>query len=72
MMPCDAFWAPITASRYLLSFVNGNDDLFRSGMIDTELCDRLERVGGETRLHLLASISKKDEYVPESADKDNL
>mmetsp|Transcript_1272 Transcript_1272/g.2703 ORF Transcript_1272/g.2703 Transcript_1272/m.2703 type:complete len:338 (-) Transcript_1272:179-1192(-) len=76
MMPRNAFWAPITASRYLSLFnVNGSDDFFSSDMTDEELYDRLGHVGnvgGETGLRLLAAFSKKDEYVPTSVEKDVL
>lgn len=76
MMPRSSFWAPITASRYIDLFdVNGEDDFFSSDLTDKELRERLGHVGSvgrETGLHLLAAFSKKDEYVPESVDKDVL
>ena len=74
MMPRSAFWAPITASRYLSLFdVNGDDDFFSSDLTDEELVDRLGHVGKCTHgLQLMAAFSKKDEYVPESVDKDVL
>lgn len=76
MMPRSAFWAPITASRYLSLFdINGDDDFFSSDMTDEELYDRLGHVGEAGRrsgLRLLAAYSKKDEYVPESVDRDLL
>ena len=76
MMPRSAFWAPITASRYLSLFdLNGEDDFFSSDLSDDELYDRLGHVGDvgrETGLHLLAAYSKKDEYVPDSVNKDVL
>ena len=75
MMPRSAFWAPITASRYLSLFdVNGDDDFFSSDLTDEELVDRLGHVGKccTHGLQLIAAFSKKDEYVPESVDKDIL
>ena len=76
MMPRSAFWAPITASRYLSLFsLNGDDDFFSSDLTDEELYDRLGHVGDvgkETGLHLLAAFSKKDEYVPPAVDRDVL
>ena len=73
MMPRSVFWAPITASRYLSLFdVNGDDDFFSSDLTDEELVDRLGHVGKCTGLQLMAAFSKKDEYVPESVDKDIL
>ncbi|KAL7531438.1 hypothetical protein ACHAXR_004043 [Thalassiosira sp. AJA248-18] len=76
MMPRSAFWAPITASRYLSLFdVDGDDDFFSSDLTDEQLSDRLGHVGNigrETGLNLLAAFSKKDEYVPQIVDKDVL
>jgi len=76
MMPRSAFWAPITASRYLSLFdVGGDDDFFSSDFTDEELGERLGHVGivgRETGLHLVAAFSKKDEYVPENIEKDVL
>lgn len=76
MMPRSAFWAPITASRYLSLFSkNGDDDFFSSDLTDDELYDRLGHVGNvgrESGLQLLAAFSKKDEYVPTSVERDVL
>ncbi|KAL9186267.1 hypothetical protein ACHAXT_005505 [Thalassiosira profunda] len=83
MMPRSAFWAPITASRYLSLFdvrsatglPGGEDDFFSSDLTDEELQGRLGhvgKIGTETGLHLLAAFSKKDEYVPDSVDTDLL
>ncbi len=76
MMPRSAFWAPITALRYLSLFdVNGDDDFFSSDLTDVELHDRLGHVGKlgrETGLRALVAFSKRDEYVPESVDTDSL
>jgi hypothetical protein len=60
MMPRSAFWAPITASRYLSLFDVDGDDFFSSDLT------------GDTGLHLLVAYSKKDEYVPENVNKDVL
>lgn len=83
MMPRSAFWAPITALRYLALFdvriaaglPGGEDDFFSSDLTDEELQERLGhvgKIGAETGLHLLAAFSKEDEYVPESVDRDLL
>lgn len=64
MMPREAFWAPITAQRYLdLHERGGMDDYFSSDYTDQELYDRLGHVGTTTRRCLVA-FSGKDEYVP--------
>ena len=73
MMPRSAFWAPITASRYLsLLDVNGEDDFFSSDLTDEQLCERLGHVGRKKELDLIAVYSGKDEYVPSFVDKDVL
>lgn len=76
MMPRSAFWAPITASRYLSLFdVDGDDDFFSSDLTGEDLHDRLghvDEIGRETGLHLLVAYSKNDEYVPENINKDVL
>lgn len=76
MMPRSAFWAPITASRYLSLFgKDGDDDFFSSDLTDEQLQDRLGHVGSagrETGLRLLAAFSKMDEYVPENVERDVL
>ncbi len=76
MMPRSAFWAPVTASRYLSLFdVDGDDDFFSSDLTGEELHVRLGHVGEigrETGLRVLVAYSKKDEYVPENVNKDVL
>lgn len=78
MMPRDAFWAPITASRYISLFdLGGDDDFFSSDLSDSELSSRLGhigRIGVESGLRLLAAFSGRDEYVPQHVidDYDNL
>lgn len=76
MMPRSAFWAPITASRYLSLFdVDGDDDFFSSDLSDDDLHDRLghaQNLGRKSGLRILVAFSKKDEYVPERVDKDAL
>jgi len=78
MMPRTAFWAPITASRYVSLFdIGGSDDYFSSDFTNDELAKRLGHVGDVGRressgLRLLAAFSKKDEYVPESVERDVL
>jgi len=76
MMPRSAFWAPITASRYVSLFdIGGDDDYFSSDFTNEELAERLGHVGDvgkESGLRLLAAFSKKDEYVPESVERDVL
>ena len=73
MMPRSAFWAPITASRYLsLLDVNGEDDFFSSDLTDEQLCERLGHVGQKEELDLIAVSSGKDEYVPSFVDKEVL
>ena len=76
-MPRTAFWAPITAYRYLSLFgVGGDDDFFSSDFTDKELGERLGHVGEIGRengsLDVLVAFSKKDEYVPDSVEKDAL
>ena len=74
MMPRSAFWAPITASRYLsLLDVNGEDDFFTYDLTDEQLRERLGHVSQRgRRLDLIAVYSGKDEYVPSFVDKDIL
>jgi len=76
MMPRSAFWAPITAYRYLSLFdTNGDDDYFSSDLSDVELHQRLGHVGKlgrTTGMHVLVAFSKQDEYVPKNIDKDYL
>ena len=75
MMPRSAFWAPVTASRYLSLFDVDGDDFFSSDLTGEELHSWLGHVGDigrDTGLHLLVAYSKKDEYVPENVNKDVL
>jgi hypothetical protein len=75
MMPRSAFWAPITAQRYLdLSEKGGADDYFSSDYTDEELAERLQHVGtsathNNNDLKVLVAFSGADEYVPSHIDK---
>jgi len=74
MMPRDAFWAPITASRYISLFdLGGDDDFFSSDLTQSQLSSRLGHIGRngvESGLSLLAAFSGRDEYVPEHVIND--
>jgi hypothetical protein len=76
MMPRDAFWAPITAQRYLdLNARGGTDDFFSSDYTDEELRSRLAHVGSNrhgARLKVLVAYSGKDEYIPADLDTEEL
>lgn len=76
MMPRSAFWAPITAARFLsLQDFGGDDDFFSSDLSDEEMTERLGHVGAWGRGHsghLLAAYSGADEYVPDHVDRDKL
>ena len=76
MMPRSAFWAPITAARFLsLQDFGGSDDFFSSDLTDRQLSDRLGHVGRWGADHdgfLLAAFSGADEYVPDHVEKDAL
>ncbi|GAX28541.1 hypothetical protein FisN_12Hh091 [Fistulifera solaris] len=87
MMPRDAFWAPITAERYLdLQERGGKDDYFSSDYSPEELMERLQHVGlfGERqredetsdlssrRFRCCVAYSGSDEYVPDHVDKAGL
>jgi len=76
MMPRSAFWAPITASRFLsLQDVGGDDDFFSSDLNREEMEDKLGhigKVGEEYGLNVLVAYSGDDEYVPEFVDKEQL
>jgi len=70
MMPRSAFWAPITAQRLLdLQGMDGRDDFFSSDLSDAQLKERLSHVGDSANRRVLVQFSGKDEYVPESVDK---
>uniref|UniRef100_A0A7R9WYK8 DUF1749-domain-containing protein n=1 Tax=Craspedostauros australis TaxID=1486917 RepID=A0A7R9WYK8_9STRA len=69
MMPRAAFWAPITAQRFLdLHEIGGRDDYFSSDFTDDQLADRLGHVGKLSNLRLLVAFSGADEYVAKHAD----
>jgi pimeloyl-ACP methyl ester carboxylesterase len=79
MMPRNAFWAPITARRFLDLFeVGGMDDYFSSDFTDAELHQRLHHVSLLSPLQqqpprrVLVACSGKDEYVPSSVDGQQL
>jgi pimeloyl-ACP methyl ester carboxylesterase len=80
MMPREAFWAPITAERYLdLHERGGKDDYFSSDYSAEELIERLQHVSafGERtddtsdsrRFQCCVAYSGADEYVPDHVDK---
>ena len=72
MMPRSAFWAPITAQRFLdLNEKGGTDDYFSSDYTDDELAARLQQVGAHQQngLQVLVACSGADEYVPSHVDK---
>jgi len=73
MMPRSAFWAPITASRFLaLQDVGGEDDYFSSDFSDEQLGLRLRHMGqrgDQNGMKTLVSFSGEDEYVPATVDK---
>lgn len=70
MMPRSAFWAPITAQRFLdLQGMEGRDDFFSSDLTDEQLRERLAHVGDFADRRVLVQFSGKDEYVPPSVDK---
>merc|ERR1712232_501940 len=71
MMPREAFWAPITAKRYLdLHEKGGADDFFSSDWSDQELVDRLGHMSSSvtTDRHVVIAFSGSDEYVPKELD----
>jgi hypothetical protein len=76
MMPRSAFWAPITAARFLsLQEFGGEDDFFSSDYTDEEMSIRLQHVGqrgSSTGLKVLVCFSGEDEYVPAGIDKKDL
>jgi hypothetical protein len=68
MMPRSAFWAPITAKRFLdLQDFDGADDFFSSDLANDELIERLGHVGKssccETLKTVLVAFSGEDEFV---------
>lgn len=75
MMPRDAFWAPITAKRFLdLQDKGGADDFFSSDWTDVELLERLGHMSarGEEQFQVLVAFSGADEYVAKHVDSKNL
>lgn len=73
MMPRSAFWAPITASRFLdLQEFGGSDDYFSSDFADQELVERLKHVGQLSDRRVLVAFSGADEYVPQTIDTTRL
>lgn len=76
MMPRNAFWAPITAARFLsLQDIGGDDDFFSSDLSDEDLRLRLGHIGqlaDENGLMTLVAFSGQDEYVPDGVDKNQL
>mmetsp|Transcript_19826 Transcript_19826/g.25528 ORF Transcript_19826/g.25528 Transcript_19826/m.25528 type:complete len:316 (+) Transcript_19826:104-1051(+) len=74
-MPRSAFWAPITARRFLdLQERGGTDDYFSSSYSDDELQQRIghcviDKAGdGTCQRHGLIAYSAAEEYVPEHVD----
>lgn len=74
MMPRSAFWAPITAQRFVdLNAKGGKDDFFSSDFDDIELAERLRHVGKARRgLKVVVAFSGADEFVPPNIDKEIL
>lgn len=74
MMPRSAFWAPITAKRFLdLQDRLGADDFFSSDLSDEELVERLGHVGQCHSLQaVLVAFSGADEYVAQHVDTERL
>jgi pimeloyl-ACP methyl ester carboxylesterase len=81
MMPRNAFWAPITARRFLDLFeVGGTDDYFSFDFTNAELHQRLHHVGRVASPTLqrrrprrvLVACSGSDEYVPAFVDSQQL
>ncbi len=67
-MPRNAFWAPITAKRFLdLHERGGADDYFSSDLSDEELIERLGHIGPLVKSALVV-FSGSDEYVPSTVD----
>lgn len=68
-MPRSAFWAPITAQRFVdLQSVGGRDDYFSSDYTDAQLEDRLKCAGKWPALHMLVAFSGSDEYIVPNLD----
>ena len=69
-MPRAAFWAPITAQRFLdLQAVGGTDDYFSSDYTEPQLAERLQAAGEYwPDLHMLVAFSGADEYLKPGLD----
>jgi pimeloyl-ACP methyl ester carboxylesterase len=75
LMPRSAFWAPITAQRFLdLHERGGADDFFSSDYSDAELADRLGHIGAASSYlrTCLVAFSGADEFVPDTVDSHEL
>ena len=71
-LPRSAFWAPMTAQRYLdLLDVGGADDFFSADLGDDDLRSRFENFRGRN-VNALVCYSGADEYAPPSVDKAGL
>ena len=74
-LPRDAFWAPITASRFrsLYSLVADGDDYFSSDLTDAQLSSRLSHIpsllSSSSLKFCVAAYSMNDEYAPAFVDK---
>ena len=69
MMPREAFWAPITAKRFLdLQEKGGTDDFFSSDWSDEELVLRLGHMSQLADRQVVVAFSGSDEYVPKQLD----
>jgi pimeloyl-ACP methyl ester carboxylesterase len=70
MMPRAAFWAPMTAQRFVdLQAVGGQDDYFSSDYTDAQLTERLQAAGDWPGLRMLVAFSGADEYVAAHIDR---
>lgn len=80
MMPREAFWAPITAKRFLdLQEKGGSDDFFSSDWTDQELVERLGHMSRhpgrdkeQKQFQVLVAFSGADEYVPKYVESARL
>jgi hypothetical protein len=64
----EAFWAPITATRFLdLQEKGGRDDFFSSDFTDEELKQRLGHMSNHD-MRVVVAFSGSDEFVPQSVD----
>jgi hypothetical protein len=68
----EAFWAPITAKRFLdLQEKGGADDFFSSDFTDEELKERLGHMSNSDR-QVIVAFSGSDEFVPKHVNPKNL